>query len=41
MGNVVDYVSAESLDRMTQHLTEAELARLRELLSAMTEDGER
>jgi hypothetical protein len=39
MGNVVDYISAESLNRRTQYLTQAELDRLKELLSAMTDDG--
>nr|SBO93311.1 hypothetical protein BN4615_P2825 [Nonomuraea gerenzanensis] len=37
MGNVVDYVSVASLDRWSQHLTEAELARLEELTAG---DGE-
>ncbi|WP_268961458.1 hypothetical protein [Nonomuraea cypriaca] len=41
MGNVVDYVRVESLDRGTQHLTRAELDRLEELLSSTTGDGER
>ncbi|MEV1178233.1 hypothetical protein [Nonomuraea sp. NPDC049784] len=40
MGNVVDFKSAESLDRRAQHLTEAELDRLRELLTATAGDGE-
>ncbi|MFG1704134.1 hypothetical protein ACFLIM_13170 [Nonomuraea sp. M3C6] len=40
MGNVVDFRSVESLDRRTQHLTQAELDRLEGLLSAMTDDGE-
>ncbi|WP_276615362.1 hypothetical protein [Nonomuraea basaltis] len=40
MGNVVDYVMPASLDRRTQHLTQAELDRLEELLSAMSGDGE-
>ncbi|WP_283137785.1 hypothetical protein [Rhizohabitans arisaemae] len=39
MGNVVDYVKAESLDRGAQQLTQAELERLEELLSPMTGDG--
>ncbi|ACZ87969.1 hypothetical protein [Streptosporangium roseum] len=40
MGNIVDYITPppETLDRKTQHLTRAELDRLRELLAA--EDGE-
>ncbi|MDX3104145.1 hypothetical protein [Nonomuraea angiospora] len=41
MGNVVDYIVTESLDRETQHLTQAELDRLGELLSATTGDGRR
>ncbi|MEU7857020.1 hypothetical protein [Nonomuraea sp. NPDC049141] len=40
MGNVVDYVPVESLDRPNQHLTQAELDRLEELSSAMSGDGE-
>jgi hypothetical protein len=40
MGNVVDYVVVESLDRRAQQLTQAELDRLKELSSAMTGDGE-
>ncbi|MFD1544196.1 hypothetical protein [Nonomuraea guangzhouensis] len=40
MGNVVDYVPVESLDRSTQQLTPAELDRLEELSSAMPGDGE-
>ncbi|SEG99238.1 hypothetical protein SAMN05444920_112310 [Nonomuraea solani] len=34
MGNVVDYVCAESLDRRSQQLTQAELDRLGELMTA-------
>ncbi|MFI6740646.1 hypothetical protein ACIBI9_47655 [Nonomuraea sp. NPDC050451] len=41
MGNVVDYIATETLDRETQHLTQAELDRLSELLSATTGDGRR
>ncbi|GAA5037599.1 hypothetical protein GCM10023259_001280 [Thermocatellispora tengchongensis] len=41
MGNVVDYIPVESLDRWNQHLTQAELDRLEELLSAMADDEER
>lgn len=41
MGNVVDYIVTDSLDRATQHLTQAELDRLGELLSATTGDGRR
>ncbi|MEV0388890.1 hypothetical protein [Nonomuraea sp. NPDC050643] len=41
MGNTVDYVSVESLDRRTQHLTQVELDQLEELSSATTGDGER
>ncbi|MFI7700536.1 hypothetical protein [Nonomuraea sp. NPDC049480] len=41
MGNVVDYLSADSLDRAAQHLTQAELDLLEKLLSATTEDGDR
>ncbi|MEU4226378.1 hypothetical protein AB0F17_18945 [Nonomuraea sp. NPDC026600] len=40
MGKVVDYVPVESLDKSTQHLTQAELDRLEELPSAMSGDGE-
>ncbi|GII96782.1 hypothetical protein [Sinosporangium siamense] len=41
MGNFVDYISVESLDRRAQHLTQAEHERLAELLSTMTGDGGR
>ncbi|GAA3592281.1 hypothetical protein GCM10022419_088940 [Nonomuraea rosea] len=40
MGNLVDYVTAESLDKAAQCLTQAELDRLAEL-SPRAEDGER
>ncbi|MBB5779136.1 hypothetical protein HD596_005892 [Nonomuraea jabiensis] len=39
MGGGADFGAVESLDRETQHLTQAELDRLRELLTATTGDG--
>jgi len=41
MGNVVDYIPAESLDRWAQELTLAELERLEEFLTGMTRESER
>ncbi|MDF5757266.1 hypothetical protein P3X83_32110 [Spongiactinospora sp. TRM90649] len=40
MGNVVDYIRVESLDRQAQHLTQAELDLLADLLAARPADGE-
>ncbi|MFI7633255.1 hypothetical protein [Nonomuraea sp. NPDC049400] len=40
MGNRVDFRTPGSLDRRAQQLTRAELDRLEELLTAMTDDDE-
>ncbi|WP_281200162.1 hypothetical protein [Nonomuraea candida] len=40
MGNVVDYVTVESLDRRTQQLTPAELDRLAEMRPATPDDDD-
>ncbi|WP_281200057.1 hypothetical protein [Nonomuraea candida] len=41
MGNVVDYVVVESLDRPNQRLTQTELDRLAELSPAPPDDQDR
>ncbi|GAA4990139.1 hypothetical protein HD597_007973 [Nonomuraea thailandensis] len=40
MGNVIDYVSVASLDRRSQHLTEAEADHLEELTAAAGDEEE-
>ncbi|MFI0419682.1 hypothetical protein [Spongiactinospora sp. 9N601] len=40
MGKVVDYIPAESLDRRTQHLTQAEIDILADLLAAPERETE-